>query len=98
MAGQSAAPYFLLAFVSLSCFIISSLFISQLTFAYSAPVLLRVATYNLRYDNADDGTNAWPNRKEMVKNLVRYHDFDIFGTQEGLQGQLTSVAELPEYA
>ncbi|MBO9638997.1 MAG: endonuclease/exonuclease/phosphatase family protein, partial [Siphonobacter aquaeclarae] len=42
--------------------------------------------------------NAWPNRKEMVKGLVRYHDFDIFGTQEALIGQLRDVAELKEYA
>jgi endonuclease/exonuclease/phosphatase family metal-dependent hydrolase len=59
---------------------------------------LTIATYNLRYNNAGDGVNAWPNRKEMVKGLVRYHDFDIFGTQEALIGQLRDVAELKEYA
>ena len=71
---------------------------SQLAEARKAPVPLRIATYNLRYNNASDGPDAWPNRKEMVKNLVRYHDFDVFGTQEGLREQLTGVAELPEYA
>jgi endonuclease/exonuclease/phosphatase family metal-dependent hydrolase len=63
-----------------------------------APTPLRVATYNLRYNNPDDGADAWPNRKEMVKNLVRYHDFDVFGTQEGFREQLTGLAELPGYA
>lgn len=58
---------------------------------------LNIATYNLRYNNANDGVNAWPNRKENVKALVRYHDFDIFGTQEALIGQLKDLTELEEY-
>jgi len=61
-------------------------------------VPLRIATYNLRYNNPGDGADAWPNRKEMVKDLVRYHDFDVFGTQEGFREQLKGVAELPGYA
>lgn len=75
-----------------------SILFGQLAEARKAPVPLRIATYNLRYNNASDGPDAWPNRKEMVKNLVRYHDFDVFGTQEGFREQLTGVAELPEYA
>ena len=71
--------------------------ISAGTFAQKE-VPMNVATYNLRYNNPGDGENAWPNRKEMVKALVRYHDFDVFGTQEGLIGQLKDLAEMPEYA
>jgi endonuclease/exonuclease/phosphatase family metal-dependent hydrolase len=78
--------------------LINGLLGTSLAFARPAPAPLRVATYNLRYNNAGDGPNAWPQRKEMVKNLIRYHDFDVFGTQEGLREQLTGVAELPEYA
>lgn len=59
---------------------------------------LNVATYNLRYNNTGDGMNAWPNRKEQVKALIRYHEFDLFGTQEGLIGQLNDLAEMDEYA
>ena len=62
----------------------------------SEPII--VATYNLRYNTPNDGANAWPNRKEAVKALVRYHDFDLFGTQEALRGQLNDVAELTEFA
>jgi len=71
---------------------------SQATMAAKPPVALRVASYNLRYNNAGDGADAWPNRKEMVKNLVQHYDFDVFGIQEGLRSQLTDVAELPAYA
>jgi endonuclease/exonuclease/phosphatase family metal-dependent hydrolase len=59
---------------------------------------LVVASYNLRYHTENDGVNAWPNRKEMVKNLVRYHEFDLFGTQEVLRSQLDDLAELKEFA
>jgi endonuclease/exonuclease/phosphatase family metal-dependent hydrolase len=71
---------------------------SQAATAAKPPVALRVASYNLRYNNAGDGADAWPNRKEMVKSLVQHYDFDVFGIQEGLRGQLTDVAELPAYA
>lgn len=62
----------------------------------AAPII--AATYNLRYDNASDGVNAWPNRKEAVKALIRYHEFDLFGTQEGLRHQLNDIAQLREFA
>jgi endonuclease/exonuclease/phosphatase family metal-dependent hydrolase len=59
---------------------------------------IRVASYNLRLNNSGDGINAWPNRKENVKALILYHDFDIFGTQEGFAGQLKDLVEMPGYA
>jgi endonuclease/exonuclease/phosphatase family metal-dependent hydrolase len=59
---------------------------------------IQIASYNLRFNNPSDGPNAWPNRKEMVKKLIQYHGFDIFGTQEALRGQLNDIAELNEFA
>ncbi len=59
---------------------------------------MNVATFNLRMDTPNDGADAWPNRKEMVKGLVRFHDFDIFGTQEGFKHQLEGILELGNYA
>jgi len=56
-----------------------------------------VATYNLRYNNPGDGPNAWPARKEAVKALIRYHEFDVFGTQEGLAGQIADLAQMEEF-
>lgn len=50
------------------------------------------------YGYGKDGVNAWPNRKEMVKGLIRFHDFDIFGTQEGFKHMLDGIAELDGYA
>lgn len=78
---------YLLAFVSLA-----SASYAQKT------ATMNVASYNLRYNTPNDGVNAWPNRKENVKGLIRFHEFDIFGVQEALVGQLKDVAELTEFA
>ncbi|WP_152269524.1 endonuclease/exonuclease/phosphatase family protein [Agriterribacter humi] len=57
-----------------------------------------IATYNIRYNNSHDSLNAWPNRKENVKALIRFHEFDIFGTQEGLIDQMNGISEMEAYA
>ncbi len=56
---------------------------------------LNAATYNIRLNVASDGENAWPNRKEMVKDLIQYHAFDIFGVQEALYEQMMDLATIP---
>lgn len=57
-----------------------------------------VATYNLRLNTLTDKENAWPFRKENVKALIQFHDFDIFGTQEGHYDQLMDLLELQGYS
>lgn len=58
-----------------------------------------VATFNVRYDNPRDSGNLWVARAPVVANLIRYHDFDVFGVQEALKNQLNDIsAGLPEYA
>jgi len=63
-----------------------------------AQVDLNVATYNLRYDNPDDGKNVWVARRDAMRALVRYHEFDLWGTQEGLSNQLNDLGTMTEYA
>jgi endonuclease/exonuclease/phosphatase family metal-dependent hydrolase len=65
----------------------------------SADAPLRVMTFNIRYDNPGDGINAWPNRKDWVGSLIRFHDADVIGVQEALLRQLTDLdARLPGFA
>lgn len=67
--------------------------------AFAQPATtLNVATYNLRMNTERDGANAWPHRRELVKSLVRYHDFDVLATQEGLPDQVADMAAMAEYA
>lgn len=58
---------------------------------------LRIASYNIRYDTPKDSSHVWANRKDQVKALIRFHDFDLFGVQEGLYHQVQDIAELSEY-
>lgn len=61
---------------------------------------LTVASYNIRYENQDDVSkgNGWKQRCPIVTQLIRFHDFDIFGAQEVLNGQLIDMlGQLPGY-
>lgn len=59
---------------------------------------LIIGTYNLRYDNPRDTGNLWVNRAPIVASVIRFHDFDVFGTQEGLKNQLDYLrTSLPQY-
>ena len=59
----------------------------------------KVATFNVRYDNPRDSGNLWVDRAPVVANLIRYHDFDVFGVQEGLKNQLDDISTaLPQYS
>jgi endonuclease/exonuclease/phosphatase family metal-dependent hydrolase len=59
---------------------------------------LTVGSYNIRYDNPGDSGNLWKDRAPVVSALIRFHDFDVFGTQEGLIHQLDAIgAALPQY-
>jgi endonuclease/exonuclease/phosphatase family metal-dependent hydrolase len=64
---------------------------------YGQQLDLNVATYNLRMDTPRDGENSWTHRKEMVKGLIRFHDFDVFGTQEGFIHQIKDLLETGTY-
>ncbi|GAA4320846.1 endonuclease/exonuclease/phosphatase family protein [Mucilaginibacter gynuensis] len=59
---------------------------------------LIVGTFNLRYDNQGDTGNLWVNRAPVAAALIRFHQFDVFGTQEGWKNQLDDINNaLPEY-
>jgi len=48
----------------------------------------KVMSYNIRYDNLNDGVNKWDDRKAELINMIRYYEPEIFGIQEGLINQL----------
>lgn len=50
---------------------------------------IQVMTYNIRYDNPDDGINSWDKRKERLSNLIEFYSPAILGIQEGLHHQVT---------
>lgn len=59
---------------------------------------LRVMTYNVRYDNPDDGEHRWPHRREAVADTIRFRGPDLLGLQEPLVNQLDFLQErLPAF-
>lgn len=61
---------------------------------------ITVMSYNIRYDNPDDGINAWPNRKDHVAEMMtEIYNADIIGVQEALKHQLDDLeARMPGYS
>ena len=84
-------------FMNPKLFLCASLLV-VLSFAANAQSIT-LATFNIRYANPADTGNLWVNRAPVVSNLIRFHDFDIFGTQEGLKNQLDDISNtLPQYS
>lgn len=63
-----------------------------------AQLSVRLMSYNMRYDNPDDGENRWEARRDKVTGLLQFHGPDFIGTQELLDHQLEYIlSALPEY-
>ena len=60
---------------------------------------IRVMSFNIRNSHArDENRNKWPNRKELVYEVIRNYLPDILGLQEVNQFQLEELKEkFPEY-
>lgn len=75
------------------------LLLTSISFLYAQKI--NVATYNLRNDNNKDDRargDGWQQRLPFVGGLIRFHGFDIFGTQEGLHHQLEDLkGQLPGF-
>jgi len=85
-----------------TCLLSKMLLINLLCFMSLHPVLsqsLEAMTFNIRFDNIDDGINTWSLRKNAVADLIKSHNPDIIGTQEGLVHQIEYLDEsLEDYA
>jgi endonuclease/exonuclease/phosphatase family metal-dependent hydrolase len=56
-------------------------------------------TFNLLFDNGEEGPAAWNRRRDLVVEIIRRYRPHILGTQEGKQWQLAFIEERlsPEY-
>lgn len=55
---------------------------------------LSVMTFNMRYDNPEDGENNWRFRRERVAEVIKAQDVDVLGTQELLSNQFNDLSGL----
>lgn len=61
---------------------------------------LSYASWNIRWESQQDidEGNGWSKRKEPIANIIKFHDFDIIGLQEGSPPRLRDLMELlPDY-
>lgn len=57
-----------------------------------------IATYNIRYDNPGDTSNHQREEQDPHPiNLIRFHEMDIIGTQEGLYSQVEDIQKGLEF-
>ncbi|MFO8000168.1 MAG: endonuclease/exonuclease/phosphatase family protein [Marinilabilia sp.] len=62
-------------------------------------VELNIMSFNIRYNNPDDGENIWDNRKDMAAEVFKDHDIDVAGLQEVTKEQLDDLNDrLRDYA
>ena len=58
---------------------------------------INIISYNIRLNTTSDGINAWPNRKDNVKALVKFYDADILCVQEALPEQFDYLSENTDF-
>jgi len=62
------------------------------------PLRVKALTFNVRYNNPNDGRNAWENRREMVRDVILGQRADFVGLQEAQPDQVAYLQEsLTEY-
>ena len=55
---------------------------------------LSVMTFNMRYDNPEDGMNNWHFRRERIAGVIKAQEVDVLGTQELLSNQFNDLSGL----
>lgn len=73
-------------------------FIFFITVQLLSAQVVKVMTYNIRYNTPSDSVNQWSNRASKVYELIKKYDPDIIGVQEALHNQMLDLSKnLTEY-
>ena len=60
---------------------------------------LKVISYNIRYNNPNDGINIWENRRSTIGEFISNENPDFIGMQEVVYSQLFNlINDLPNYS
>jgi endonuclease/exonuclease/phosphatase family metal-dependent hydrolase len=72
----------------------SSILLALLSLSSAHALIL--GSFNVRYDNPDDAKrgNGWPQRAPVIAGMIRFHNFDVLGTQEAYRNQLDDLQKL----
>lgn len=81
-----------LIFISLSLLFLANALMAQ-------KALLKIASFNIQYDNLKDKANPWEKRLPGVVEVFNKYQFDIVGAQEPYLSQLNDLMpQIPGYA
>ena len=77
-------------------FAVFALLICATATVWAQSAAFTAASYNLRQKNSSDSVagNGWARRMPVIADLIKFHGFDIFGTQEGFKEQLDGLKSL----
>ena len=62
--------------------------------ACGSATTLSVMTFNMRYDNPEDGADNWRFRRERIAGVIKAQEVDVLGTQELLSNQFDDLSGL----
>lgn len=69
-----------------------------LSIGFSFAQQMNVATFNIRMKTDGDVGNLWQDRYTHLTDLIKFHEFEIFGVQEAFKEQLNDMsAKLPNF-
>lgn len=69
-----------------------------LSIVFSFAQQMNVATFNIRMKTDGDVGNLWQDRYTHLTDLIKFHEFEIFGVQEAFKEQLNDMsAKLPNF-
>lgn len=89
---QSHCPTIALALFIIASFLLSSCSPEDATESVATqPSSLRVSSFNIRYNNPEDGIHAWPNRLNRVASTILFNQADLIGMQEALRDQVLDL-------
>jgi endonuclease/exonuclease/phosphatase family metal-dependent hydrolase len=71
--------------------LLCALFAAGTEYSFGQNETLKVLSFNIRYNNPNDGENSWPNRSELVKNFLWSESPDIIGFQEVLDNEVLEL-------
>jgi endonuclease/exonuclease/phosphatase family metal-dependent hydrolase len=86
------------SYLLIATFVTLCLFVWPLKGQTKNQISFNIITYNIRLNTPGDGVNAWPNRKDKVTGLLKFHQADIFNVQEALPEQMDDLtASFPDF-
>lgn len=86
--------FILSSMLKITIILVTGVWIQICTGVEASAQNMNVATYNILYYTPADHENSWEKRKAHVANIIRFHDINLWGSQEATQIQLRDLTEM----